>query len=109
MKIEALMKAFGNIDHIYEGIKNNVFKKDHIEAVAKLRWNQCKICKNFDEDGKHCMVAGTQPCCKDCGCSLKLKLRCLSEACPIGRWDALMTEEAEEELKKSIGYEDEEG
>ena len=38
-KLGHLLKAFMNIDQIYEGIKNKTFKKDHIEAVAEYRWN----------------------------------------------------------------------
>ena len=102
MKLEQLMKAFGNIEHIYEGIKNNIFKRDHIEAAAALRWNHCKVCKHLDTEGDSCLVPETQPCCSECGCSLGIKMRCLSTECPIGRWPALMTEEAEEALKKSI-------
>ena len=38
MRINKLLAAFGNLDQIAEGIKNRVFKKADVEAVAKLRW-----------------------------------------------------------------------
>tara|TARA_R110002020_G_scaffold36503_3_gene109761 strand:- start:4350 stop:4679 length:330 start_codon:yes stop_codon:yes gene_type:complete len=109
MKLEHLLKAFGNIDQIYEGIKNNIFKKEHIEAVAKVRWKECKECEHIDRRGSFCMAPGTQPCCKECGCSLGSKIRSLSGECPVGKWRALMPEEAEEELKENMGYKDEGG
>ena len=105
-KAGKLLRAFRSIDKIARGIKNNTFKKDHIEAVAKLRQESCDICKHFDKRGIHCLVPRTQPCCAECGCSLKFKLRELSSECPIGKWRSLMTEEAEELLKEQIGYED---
>ena len=102
MKFAHLLKAFVNIDQIYEGIKNNVFKKDHIEAVAELRWQECKKCEHIDRRGSFCTVPRTQPCCKECGCSLGVKIRSLSTECPVKKWGSLMSEEAEEELLKSI-------
>ncbi len=106
MKFSHLLDAFGNIDKIYEGIKNNVFKKEHIEAIAELRWQECEKCPSIDRRGSFCTAFGTQPCCKECGCSLQFKMRALSSPCPLGKWNAVMTEDAEEELKEKIGYEE---
>ena len=36
--------AFKNIDKIAEGIKNNLFKKEHVEAVATSRFQVCIKC-----------------------------------------------------------------
>jgi len=56
-------------------------------------------------------VPGTQPCCNNkkeingiagCGCSLSLKLRVLSEECPVGKWLAVVTELEEEMIKDQI-------
>jgi len=102
MNLEKLMKAFGNFDQILEGVKNNIFKEEHIEAVAKVRWQNCKICKHIDYVGTKCTAPGTQPCCIECGCSLAWKMRALSAECPIGRWKSYMTEELEEELLKNL-------
>jgi len=106
MQLRKLIKVFSNIKEITEGIKNNIFKSEDVEAVAKLRWHNCKICKHIDQIGDSCDAPGTQPCCAECGCSLQWKLRSLSSKCPIDRWDALMPEELEEELKEKMGYED---
>ena len=92
---------------ILEGIKNKLFKKEHVEAEAKLRWKICKECNFLDEEGNHCSVPGTQPCCSDCGCSLGIKLRSLASKCPKDNWAAYLTEEEELELIKQL-EEDEE-
>jgi len=48
------------------------------------------------------MMPGTQPCCGECGCSMGFKLRSLSSSCPIDKWEAVLTEEEEDELNKNI-------
>ena len=103
MKLNKIIGAFGNIDKILEGVKNNIFKKEDVEQIAKLRWQQCSICPALDETGDKCAVNGTQPCCADCGCSLGIKLRSLSSDCPKGKWKAFMDKDSEKEVKKQIG------
>ena len=98
MGINKYLNAFKNATSILEGIKNNLFKKEHIEAEAELRFSICKKCTSLDTEGKSCLVSGTQPCCSQCGCSLELKTRSLSSECPLGKWPALMTEEEEDAL-----------
>jgi len=102
MRINKLLAAFGNLDQIAEGIKNRVFKKADVEAIAKLRWQECKICPLLDREGGSCAVNGTQPCCSECGCSIALKTRALSADCPVGRWKSIMPEEMENQLKKQL-------
>nr|QPI16328.1 MAG: hypothetical protein NIOZUU157_00218 [Virus NIOZ-UU157] len=104
MRINKLLAALGNLDKIAEGIKNRIFKNDDVEAVAKMRWQECKICPLLDKEGKSCAVPGTQPCCSDCGCSISLKIRAMSSDCPKGRWQAIMTAELEDELKKQVYF-----
>jgi len=102
MNLSKYIGAFKNTSKILEGIKNKIFKKDHVEAEAKLRFNICKECSFFDDKGIKCLVPGTQPCCASCGCSLDLKTRSLSSECPQGKWPALMTEEEEDLLNQQI-------
>ena len=104
MRINKLIGALGNLDKIAEGIKNKIFKNDDVEAVAKLRFMECKICPLMDREGKTCAVPKTAPCCSDCGCSLGLKIRAMSADCPKGRWDAIMTPEMEDEFKKQLYF-----
>lgn len=99
---EKYTDAFKNIDKISEGIKNNIFKKEHIEAVATIRFQKCIRCSLFDAKGTNCLVSGTQPCCSDCGCSLAFKVRSLSTECPKGYWDAMTTEEQENNIVEQI-------
>ncbi len=107
MRINKLLAALGNLDQIAEGIKNRIFKNDDVEMIAKMRWQECKNCPLLDKEGKSCAVNGTQPCCSDCGCSISLKIRAMSSDCPKGRWQAIMTPQMEDELKKQVyfGYE----
>ena len=43
-KWKKYLTAFKNADQIVEGIKNNIFKKEHIEAVATDRFQICIKC-----------------------------------------------------------------
>ena len=95
-RINKLLGAFKNADKILEGIKNNTFKKDHIEAIATSREKICVNCSFYDDIGTQCAVPKTQPCCSDCGCSLTFKVRSLSSNCPKGFWDSLASEKIEE-------------
>ena len=101
-KWKTYLKAFKNADLILEGIKNNIFKKEHVEAVATDRFQICINCSLFDAKGTDCLAPGTQPCCSDCGCSLAFKVRSLSSECPKGYWFALTTEEQEEKINQQI-------
>jgi hypothetical protein len=102
-----IFKLWKSKGQIFEGIKNSVFKKEDVEAVAKHRMSICKKCKLYDETGEGCMVPGTQPCCNEkkggCGCSLSLKTRALSSDCPLNKWKAEMTEEEEDWLNEKLG------
>lgn len=99
----SLLDIFKNRKQILEGLKNKIFKQEHVEAVAKERWEQhCVRCESLDRGGKKCTVSGTQPCCGECGCSLGLKIRSLSSSCPLNKWHALMTDEEEDELHKTL-------
>lgn len=105
MNLNKFLGAFKASPQIMEGIKNKIFKKEHVEAEAALRWSICKECSFLDTKGSKCMMPGTQPCCSDCGCSLSLKTRALSSECPKGKWPALMTEKEEELLRQVIDNE----
>tara|TARA_B100000900_G_scaffold331355_1_gene292051 strand:- start:116 stop:412 length:297 start_codon:yes stop_codon:yes gene_type:complete len=93
-----LKKIWNNRKEIYEGIKNSVIRDEFVEDVAAKRMNLCKECSEIDLTGSKCEVPGTQPCCGNCGCSLAFKTRALSTECPIGEWQALMTEKQEDKL-----------
>lgn len=104
MSLLQIWKAKGQI---LEGIANSVFKKEDVEHIAEQRMNICQGCTLYDFKGIGCMLPGTQPCCNKkiggCGCSLKLKTRALSSACPKGKWKEELTEEEEDMLKQKLG------
>jgi len=102
MDLNKFKNAFKNKSQILEGIKNHLFKKEHVEAEAAIRWHFCKQCPKLDMDGGDCLVPGTQPCCSSCGCSLKYKLRSMSSDCPLGFWGAKMDEETEDKLNQYL-------
>ena len=108
MKLGAnIFKIWKTKGQILEGIKNSIFKKEDVEAVAEYRMFVCRKCNLYDETGKGCIVSGTQPCCDErfggCGCSLHLKTRSLSSECPLKKWKAEMTEEEEDLLNSKLG------
>lgn len=86
-------KIWENKKQIIEGLKNNTFKREDVEAISAHREGICKTCPNYDTVGSDCLIPGTQPCCSNCGCSLKLKTRSLSSKCPLDKWVALLSEE----------------
>lgn len=87
---------------ILEGIKNDIFKQEHVEEIAQSRIAICNICPYIDKQGSKCVMPGTQPCCGECGCKLSWKTRSLSSDCPKGYWKAVLTEDEEEKLDNHL-------
>lgn len=107
---KTLLEVFRNRKKIFEGIRNSVFTKDTVEAIAKERDAICTGCPEKDVTGDKCLVPMTAPCCGVCGCKLAWKLRALSEECPHPdgpRWSAILTPEEEGEVNKKLGINDE--
>jgi len=105
----SLIKLYKNRGKILEGIKNKIFKQEHIEEIAKSRMEICVKCSFIDKKGNECYVAGTQPCCGKCGCSLSLKLRSLSSGCgdeENPKWDAVVDQLEEEMIEDSLNLEE---
>ncbi len=102
-----IIKIWKNKGQILEGITNSIFKKEDVEEIAQQRMQICNECELLDVQGDGCMVPGTAPCCNEnkggCGCSLSLKTRALSSDCPLGKWEAILTEEEEDKLNEKLG------
>ena len=97
--MKAVLKAiWENRSQILEGVKNSIVRDELVEDISRMRLDVCYDCDKIDEKGKQCAVKGTQPCCSECGCSLAFKTRSLSSECPLGKWDAIATEEEEDKL-----------
>lgn len=101
-----LTEIFKNRKQIWEGLKNNIFKDEHVEAVYEERMDICRRCEVLDTTGEGCHVPTTAPCCNKnkggCGCSLALKLRSLSTDCPLDKWKAVVTTQEEDMIKSQI-------
>lgn len=100
--MENLIKIWKNKDKILEGIKNSVFTSEHVEEIAKERDSICQSCPFIDRSGSSCIVPGTQPCCGKCGCSLHFKQRSLSSSCDDRRWDAVLSQDEDDNLTNSL-------
>jgi hypothetical protein len=96
------IKIWKERNKIFEGVRNNIFKKEHIEEIAFSRNEICVKCPYLDVKGDKCAVIGTQPCCSECGCSLRLKTRSLASSCPKEFWSAVTTEQEEDLIRQSI-------
>ena len=98
----SLIKLWKDKGKIFEGIKNSVFKQEHIEEIASIRMDICNKCPYLDTEGSKCYVAGTQPCCGECGCKLSFKIRSLASDCPKGHWTAITSQEEEDAIINSL-------
>lgn len=100
--MQTFLEVWKKKGKIFEGIKNSIFKDEHVEEIAKKRNEICESCDDIDREGNKCFAPGTQPCCGICGCSLKFLQRSLSSSCEAGKWKAVLTEKEEEELIKKL-------
>jgi hypothetical protein len=88
-------------------LRNSLVRKEDVERIARVRFEVCRHCELLDEVGDSCMIPGTQPCCRACGCKLSFKIRSLSSECahPDGpKWKALLSQEEEDNLYEKIEY-----
>ena len=93
-----LIEIWKHRGQILEGIKNSVFKNEHVEEIAKQRDAICQSCLLIDREGSKCVMPGTQPCCGVCGCSLQFLQRSLSSKCEMDKWSAVLSEEEADAL-----------
>jgi len=100
--MKSVIKVWKAKGQILEGIKNNIFKTEHIEQIASERMAICNKCDSIDKEGSSCFVKGTAPCCGECGCTLKLAIRSLSKECDLGKWPAILTFEEEYMLQQKL-------
>lgn len=100
--MQNLIKIWKNKNKILEGIKNSIFTSNHIEEIANERNQICQSCPFIDKKGDLCIMPGTQPCCNLCGCSLHLKQRSLSSSCDDKRWDAILSQDEDDNLNNNL-------
>lgn len=99
-----ILEIWKHKGQILEGILNNLFTSEDVKSVAIKRFNKCLECSHLDKKGKDCAIPGTKPCCKLCGCSLRIKTFSMSAECPAPEkyWTAIMTEDEEELLNNQL-------
>ena len=102
MKGESFLEIWKKKGLILEGLKNSIFKSEHVEEIAKQREAICNTCEYIDRSGKDCMIPGSQPCCSLCGCCLHMKQRSLSSECDKKFWTAVLSEQEEDLLNDQL-------
>lgn len=75
---------------IFEGWKNLVFKKEHVERIAKARLNICNTCEWHSKH--HNKPHRPDEHCVHCGCTIAAKVRSMKSECPIAKWPAIQDE-----------------
>lgn len=104
-----IKKIWKNKSQILEGVKNNIFTKEHVEEIYNERLSICKTCPHYDPKGEseRAYVKGS-PSCRACGCPLATKLRSLSTECgksDLGEkplWGPITDEETEDLINTQI-------
>jgi hypothetical protein len=93
-----------NFSQIYEGWKNNLFPAENMRAYIKqVSDERMAICEGCDLISTKHKTIRPDVHCTDCGCMLAAKTKCLSCACPLNKWIAVMANQEEEEaLKKEV-------
>ena len=95
-----------NFREIYEGWRNHLYPpavfKEKIAQVSAERLAVCKGCEyNSANAPVHTWLTNVYEHCLECGCPLTVKSKCLSCGCGWKKWEAVITEEEEEEINNS--------
>ena len=67
-----------------------------------MRMEICEQCPHHSENAKKLNGYKTvrpDAHCTNCGCTLAAKTKCLSCECPLKRWEAILTDEQEEQIR----------
>ena len=64
-----------NLNEIFEGFKNSIFKNEQVEKISEKRLKICFECPFRNENR-----------CGKCGCFLNTKTRSLKSKCPENKW-----------------------
>lgn len=88
-----------NFKEIFEGWRNHLIPPEHLrKQIAEVSKERLKICRTCPfHSSKHNTIRLDEHC-TDCGCPLQAKTKCLSCGCDQYYWDAVLTEEEEEEI-----------
>ena len=92
------MNVWKSKSQILEGIKNRIFTSETVKEIADARMEICKSCNHIDNEGGSCVVPGSAPCCKLCGCTLYLATASLSYKCKAGNWETAIDQYDDSDL-----------
>lgn len=92
------------MSQIYEGWRNNLLPPKELKKLIKETSSQrleiCQGCEHHSDNKRNYKTIRLDKHCTYCGCTLAAKTKCLSCACPIKKWEALVTADQEEQMKK---------
>lgn len=91
-----------NLEQIWEGWRNNLIPPERLkEIIKKVSRQRRRICDSCEYNSKNHNTIRFDIHCTECGCTLSAKTKCLSCCCPLTppKWDAVLTDEQEEEMK----------
>lgn len=92
------------LSQIYEGWRNNLLPPSELkELIVSTSESRLDVCGKCPHHSKNHKTIRPDEHCTYCGCTLAAKTKCLSCRCPIGKWEALVTEEQEDEMLPSDG------
>lgn len=105
MNKESLIQIWAKKNMILEGIKNNIFKKEDVEVIARQRMDICRsnACGFYDAQGisEKVIIQGL-PSCAHCGCNLRIATHSLAYRCPVGKWERVITDMEEAYLNQKL-------
>lgn len=92
------------LNQIYEGWRNKLLPPEEIRGlIDKTSAERIAICEACEHHSKNHKSVRLDAHCTNCGCTLSAKTKCLSCACPLNKWTAVLTAKQEEEIKKDGG------
>ena len=91
-----------NFRQIFEGWRNHLVPPENLkEQILEVSKQRLAICRGCEwHSSRHNNPLRPDEHCADCGCPLRAKTKCLSCGCDKGMWDAVLTEDEEEELNE---------
>lgn len=94
-----------NISAIVEGWRNHLAPPEEmkavIEEVSKQRLAICTPCEENSRNRKP-NPEGKLGHCKQCHCPLTPKSKALNHACPLGKWEAYLSDKERKELDEQL-------
>lgn len=74
--------------------------KELEEQINIVSAERMQICNKCPLHSKHHKSIRLDSHCTECGCTLSAKTKCLSCACPLNKWTAMLTEKKKNHGKK---------